>query len=71
MFQSPYEHPDLIFSDACTQLYKIDTDIESYLGGDVVEVIRSTDPRMCSSATSLSASLILWLSLYTIYMVFF
>ena len=71
MFQSPMEHPDLVFSDACTQLFKIDTDIESYLGGDAIELIRSTDPRMCSSATSLSASLILVLAVNTIYIVFF
>lgn len=71
MFQSPMEHSDLIFSDSCTQLYKIDVDVESYLGGETLELIRRTDPRMCNNSSRLRANLALLLSLYIVYMLFF
>ena len=44
------EHPDLIFSDSCVQLFRIDDDIETYLGSDVLEIIHRTDPRICNGA---------------------
>lgn len=44
------EHPDLIFSDACTQLFPVETDIMEYLGNDVLEMIHKTDPRICNEA---------------------
>ena len=53
MFQSPIQHSDLIFSDSCTQLYKIEEDLESYIGNDILQTIISTDPRMCSSASKI------------------
>jgi hypothetical protein len=49
------EHPDLIFSDACVQLFPIEEDIESYLGSDVLEIIHKTDPRICNTATKMNA----------------
>jgi hypothetical protein len=59
------EHPDLIFSDACVQLFPIEEDIETYLGSDVLEIIHKTDPRICNKATKMkefNISLILILS---------
>jgi hypothetical protein len=53
LFESYYRHPDLIFSDACTQFAKVDVDVESYLGEDAIAIIQKTDPRMCSSASRL------------------
>lgn len=73
LFQSPMEHPDLIFSDACTQLYKVDVDVESYIGGDAIEIIRKTDPRMCNSASGLyTFNLSFIICVYTaVYMYFY
>ena len=67
LFQSPYQHPDLIFSDACTQFAKVDVDVESYMGADAVEIVRKTDPRMCNSAEQSRAakSLLLLLTIAT------
>ena len=67
MFQSPFQHPDLIFNDASVQLYKIDTDLDTYLGSDVIEIIHKTDPRICNAATSIishSIYLFLFAALY-------
>lgn len=50
LFESAKEHPDLIFSDACVQLFPIDEDLESFLGNEVIEIIHRTDPRICNSA---------------------
>ena len=49
------EHPDLIFSDACVQLFPIEEDIETYLGSDVLEIIHKTDPRICNAAIKMKA----------------
>jgi hypothetical protein len=53
LFESQKEHPDLIFSDACVQLFPIEIDINTYLGSDVLELIHNTDPRICNKASSL------------------
>jgi hypothetical protein len=58
LFQSPFQHPDLIFTDACTQFAKVDVDVESYMGADAIEIIRKTDPRMCNVASQAKASLL-------------
>jgi hypothetical protein len=50
MFESMKEHPDLIFSDACVQLFPIDVDLHSFLGSDIIEIIHKTDPRICNGA---------------------
>lgn len=67
LFESFKEHPDLIFSDACMQLFKIDEDIESFLGNEVIEIIHKTDPRICNRAASsprFSPILILLVSIF-------
>jgi melanoma-associated antigen p97 len=53
LFESQKEHPDLIFSDACVQLFPIEIDINTYLGSDVLELIHKTDPRICNKTTGL------------------
>ena len=56
LFESQKEHPDLIFSDACVQLFPIEIDIQTYLGSDVLEIIHKTDPRICNTALSFRVS---------------
>lgn len=50
LFESMKEHPDLIFSDASVQLFPVETDMQTYLGSDIIELIHKTDPRICNSA---------------------
>lgn len=38
------------------QLFQINTDIETYLGSEVIEIIHKTDPRICNKAAYLSSS---------------
>lgn len=57
LFQSPMEHPDLIFSDACLQLYKVNQELETYIGEDAIEMIIKTDPRMCNSAGNIRSNM--------------
>ena len=51
MFDSFYEHPDLIFLDATVQLTRLTTTLDEYLGPDIIQLLLRTDPRMCNSAS--------------------
>ena len=51
MFDSFYEHPDLLFLDSTVQLTRVTTSLDEYLGQDVIQLLIRTDPRMCNSAT--------------------
>ncbi|CAF1567287.1 unnamed protein product, partial [Rotaria sordida] len=51
MFDSFYEHPDLIFLDATVQITRITTSLDDYLGPDMIELLVRTDPRMCNLAS--------------------
>lgn len=51
MFDSFYEHPDLIFLDATVQLTELKGSLDDYLGQDLIQLLIRTDPRMCSDAT--------------------
>ncbi len=51
MFDSFYEHPDLIFYDATVQLTRLTTSLDDYLGQDIIQLIIRTDPRMCNFAS--------------------
>ncbi|CAF4899413.1 unnamed protein product, partial [Rotaria sp. Silwood1] len=51
MFQSFYEHPDLIFLDATVQLTRLTTSLDDYLGPDIIQLLLRTDPRMCNLAS--------------------
>lgn len=51
MFDSFYEHPDLIFLDATVQLTRITTSLDDYLGQDIIQLLIRTDPRMCNLAS--------------------
>jgi hypothetical protein len=66
MFDSFYEHPDLIFLDATVQLTRLTTSLDDYLGPDIIQLLIRTDPRMCNSAkiNSLSYSLIFLIIFY-------
>ena len=64
LFESFKEHPDLIFSDSCMQLFQINTDIETYLGSEVIEIIHKTDPRICNKAAYLSSSSLYYLLVF-------
>jgi len=48
MFDSFFEHPDLIFLDATVQLTRLTTSLDDYLGQDIIQLILRTDPRMCN-----------------------
>ena len=63
MFDSFYEHPDLIFLDATVQLTRLTSSIDDYLGPDIIQLLIRTDPRMCSSASMSVLSLTLLVSL--------
>jgi melanoma-associated antigen p97 len=54
LFESMKEHPDLVFSDACLQLIPVLTDLNTYLGDDIIEIIKKTDPRMCNSTSKIA-----------------
>ncbi len=56
MFDSFFEHPDLIFLDATVQLTRLTTSLDDYLGQDIIQLIIRTDPRMCNSASMKSFS---------------
>ena len=56
MFDSFYEHPDLMFLDATVQLTRLTSSIDDYLGEDLIQLLIRTDPRMCSSAPSIRFS---------------
>ena len=56
MFDSFYEHPDLIFLDATVQLTRLTTTLDEYLGQDIIQLLIRTDPRMCNSASIQSFS---------------
>lgn len=64
LFESMKEHPDLIFSDACVQLFPIETDIKEYLGSDVLEIIHKTDPRICNAAVEFKLDFVLFLCVF-------
>ena len=51
MFDSFYEHPDLLFLDATVQLTRLTTTLDDYLGPDIIQLLLRTDPRMCNSAS--------------------
>ncbi len=56
MFDSFFEHSDLIFFDATVQLTRLTTSLDEYLGQDIIQLLIRTDPRMCNSATIQSLS---------------
>jgi hypothetical protein len=56
MFDSFFEHPDLLFLDSTVQLTRLTSSLDDYLGPDIIELLTRTDPRMCSSGTSLRLS---------------
>jgi hypothetical protein len=66
MFDSFYEHPDLIFLDATVQLTRLTMSLDDYLGQDIIQLLIRTDPRMCNSAKIhfLSYSLIFLIIFY-------
>lgn len=49
MFDSFYEHPDLMFLDATVQLTRLTMSLDDYLGPDMIQLLLRTDPRMCNS----------------------
>jgi len=51
MFDSFFEHPDLIFYDATVQLTRLTISLDDYLGQDIIQLIIRTDPRMCNLAS--------------------
>jgi hypothetical protein len=51
MFDSFYEHPDLIFYDATVQLTRITISLDDYLGPDIIQLLLRTDPRMCNTGS--------------------
>ena len=62
MFDSFYEHPDLLFLDSTVQLTRLTISLDDYLGQDIIQLLIRTDPRMCNLAniqSSLSYSIIL------------
>jgi hypothetical protein len=66
LFQSPFDHPDLIFSDSSVQLFKINEELENYLGSDIIEIIHKTDPRICNAALTNSVSYLAVMGLWLI-----
>jgi len=66
MFDSFYEHPDLIFLDATVQLTRLTISLDDYLGQDIIQLIIRTDPRMCNSGSIhyLSSSIIFFIIFY-------
>ncbi|CAF5000936.1 unnamed protein product, partial [Rotaria sp. Silwood1] len=47
MFDSFYEHPDLMFlNDATVQLTCITTSLDDYLSPDIIQLLHRTDPQM-------------------------
>ncbi|CAF4533156.1 unnamed protein product [Rotaria magnacalcarata] len=70
MFDSFYEHPDLLFLDATVQLTRLTTSLDDYLGQDVIQLLIRTDPRMCNLASirfiSFSCFFLIQFSLYFI-----
>ena len=61
MFDSFYEHPDLMFLDATVQLTRLTSSIDEYLGEDLIQLLIRTDPRMCSAASAIRFSSLLLL----------
>jgi len=55
MFDSFYEHPDLMFLDATVQLTRLTSSIDDYLGEDLIQLLIRTDPRMCSASSTIYA----------------
>ena len=66
MFDSFYEHPDLIFLDATVQLTRLTISLDDYLGPDIIQLLIRTDPRMCNLASLhfLSYSLVFLIIFY-------
>ncbi|CAF0807232.1 unnamed protein product, partial [Didymodactylos carnosus] len=56
MFDSFYEHPDLLFLDSTVQLTRVTSSIEDYLGQDIIQMLIRTDPRMCNLSINLSST---------------
>lgn len=54
MFDSFYEHPDLLFLDATVQLTRLTISLDDYLGQDMIQLLIRTDPRMCNHSIQLS-----------------
>jgi len=48
MFDSFYEHPDLMFLDATVQLTRLTISLDDYLGQEMIQLLIRTDPRMCN-----------------------
>ena len=42
MFDSFYEHPDLIFLDATVQLTRLTMSLDDYLGPDMIQLLLRT-----------------------------
>lgn len=61
MFDSFYEHPDLLFLDSTVQLTRVTTSLDDYLGQDIIQLLIRTDPRMCNSAPIPSFSYFIFL----------
>ena len=61
MFDSFYEHPDLLFLDSTVQLTRVTTSLDDYLGQDIIQLLIRTDPRMCNSALIPSFSYFIFL----------
>ena len=57
MFDSFYEHPDLIFLDSTVQLTRVTSTLNDYLGQEIIQLIHRSDPRMCSLSISIYSSI--------------
>ncbi|CAF1150308.1 unnamed protein product [Rotaria sp. Silwood1] len=52
MFDSFYEHPDLMFlNDATVQLTCITTSLDDYLSPDIIQLLHRTESQMCNIAS--------------------
>ena len=69
MFDSFYEHPDLLFLDATVQLTRLTISLDEYLGPDIIELLIRTDPRMCNFASYNFVSLSLIFLIIFIYLI--
>lgn len=67
MFDSFYEHPDLIFLDATVQITRLTTSLDDYLGPDIIQLLLRTDPRMCNSGSINYLSYFLFLFIFLFY----
>jgi hypothetical protein len=66
MFDSFYEHPDLIFLDSTVQITRLTISLDEYLGQDIIQLLIRTDPRMCNHGiiNSFSYSIIFLIIFY-------